>query len=105
MSTVRVRSGNRGPSAPAEQVPGAREAKLSRYFLWWLVAAPFLGFALAGRVFDLGAEGDWELWKAALLGTVMMVPFAVGATFGFRSVLKGYRGGWVGLVANLVLAA
>ena len=33
-----------------------------------------------------------------------MAPFAVGAYFGLRSVLKGFRGGWVGLAANLVLA-
>jgi hypothetical protein len=53
----------------------------------------------------LGAEGDWELWKAVILGATLTAPFAVGAYFGFRSVLKGFRGGWVGLVANLVLAA
>jgi hypothetical protein len=70
----------------------------------WLPASPFVGFALAGRVLMLGAEGDWELWKAAILGTTLMAPFAVGAYFGLRSVLKGFRGGWVGLVVNLVLA-
>ena len=34
-----------------------------------------------------------------------MAPFAVGAYFGLRSVLKGYRRGWASLVANLVLVA
>jgi len=28
---------------------------------------------------------------------------AVGAYLGLRSVLKGFRGGWAGLAANLVL--
>jgi hypothetical protein len=68
-----------------------------------LPVAPFVGFTLAERVFDLGAEGDWELWKAALLGALLMAPFAVGVYLGLRSVLKGFRGGWVGLAANLVL--
>jgi hypothetical protein len=67
--------------------------------------APFVGFALAGRVFMLGDNGDWELWKAAVLGALMMAPFAVGTYFGLRSVLKGFRGGWGGLASNLVLAA
>ena len=43
--------------------------------------------------------------EGALLGTLPMTPFAVGAYFGLRSGLKGYRGGWVSLVANLVLVA
>jgi hypothetical protein len=34
-----------------------------------------------------------------------MTPLAVGACFGLRSDLKGYRGGWVSLVANLVVVA
>lgn len=88
-----------------EREPGDRESRLSRYFLWWLPVAPLVGFVLAGRVLDLGAEGDWEAWKAALLGTLLMAPFAVGAYLGLRSVLKGCRGGWVGLTANLVLGA
>jgi hypothetical protein len=105
MAAVRAPSVASPSSSPTEQVPGARESKLSRFFLWWLPVAPFVGFALAGRVFDLGAEGDWEVWKAALLGALLMAPFAAGAFFGLRSVLKGCRGGWVGLAANLVLGA
>lgn len=58
----------------------------------WLPAAPFVGFTLAETVFDLGGEGDWELWKAALLGALLMAPFAVGGHFGLRSVLKGLPG-------------
>jgi hypothetical protein len=104
MSAIRVRSGAASASPPTGLIPGARESKLSRYFLWWLPVAPFVGFTLAETVFDLGGEGDWELWKAALLGALLMAPFAVGAYFGLRSVLKGFRGGWVGLAANLVLA-
>jgi hypothetical protein len=53
----------------------------------------------------IGAEGDWEPWKAAILGATLMAPFAVGAYFGLRSVIKGFRGGWVGFLANLVLVA
>jgi hypothetical protein len=34
-----------------------------------------------------------------------MAPFAAGAYLGLRSVLKGCRGGWVGLTANVVLGA
>jgi|GEM_PF-5711384 hypothetical protein len=102
MSDVRVPPRTASPPHPAEQ-PGAREARLSRRFLWWVLAAPLVGFALAGRVLNL-TEGDWELWKAALLGALMMAPFAIGAYLGLRSVLKGCRGGWVGLVANLILA-
>jgi len=45
--------------------------RLSRRCLWWLAAVPLVGFALAGRVFHLGADGDWELWKAALLGGLL----------------------------------
>lgn len=103
MSAIRVRSGAASASPPTGQIPGARESKLSRYFLLWLPAAPFVGFTLAETVFDLGGEGDWELWKAALLGALLMAPFAVGAYFGLRSVLKGFRGGWVGLATNLIL--
>jgi hypothetical protein len=36
---------------------------------------------------------------------LLMAPFAVGAYFGLRSVLKGHRRGWASLVANLVLVA
>lgn len=102
MSDVRVKkSGAPVPSRPAEHIPGTRESTLSRRFLWWVLVAPFVGFALAGRVFNLGAEGQWDLWKAVVLGA----PFAVGAYFGLRSLLKGFPGGWVGLIANFVLAA
>ena len=90
---------------PGDRRPGAREARLSRYCLLWLLAAPFVGLVLAETVFDLGPAGRWELWRAALLGTLLMAPFAVGAYFGLRSVLKGFRGGWVSFVANLVLVA
>lgn len=103
MSAIRVRSDAASASSPTGPIPGARESKLSRYFLWWLPVAPFVGFTLAETVFDLGAEGDWELWQAALLGALLMAPFAVGAYFGLRSVLRGFRGGWVGLATNLVL--
>lgn len=104
MSDVRVGIPSPVPS-PRGRRPGYREWKLSGYYLLWALVAPFMGFALAGGVFNLGAEGEWEVWKAALLGTLMMAPFAVGAYFGLRSVLKGYRRGWVFLAANLVLAA
>ena len=104
MSAIRVPSGTASPSSPPGLIPGARDSKLSRYFLLWLPAAPLVGLTLAETVFDLGAEGDWELWKAALLGALLMAPFAVGAYYGLRSVLKRFRGGWVGLAANLVLA-
>ena len=111
MNVLRVPPDVRSPSAPSDKRPpsdwrpGAREARLSRYCLLWLLAAPFAGLVLAETVFDLGPTGRWELWKAALLGTLLMTPFAVGAYFGLRSVLKGYRGGWASLVANLVLVA
>ncbi|HJS27373.1 MAG TPA: hypothetical protein VJ913_09650 [Actinomycetota bacterium] len=105
MNTIRPRPAERRPHAHPEEIPGARESKLSRNCLWWIVAAPLVGFALAGRVLELGAEGDWEPWKAAVLGALLMTPFAVGAYFGLRSVLKGFRGGWMGLAANLALAA
>lgn len=105
MSSVRVPSGAASPPPSPEEVPGARESRLSRYCLWWLLAGPLVGFALAGRVFDLGAEGGWEFWKAAVLGALLMTPFAVGTYFGLLSVRKGFRGGWVGLLANLLLAA
>jgi hypothetical protein len=65
---IRVPSGAASGSSPTGLIPGARESKLSRYFLLWLPVAPFVGFTLAEAVFDLGADGDWELWKAALLG-------------------------------------
>jgi hypothetical protein len=96
------------PDTPSESSamdpPGTREARLSRRCLWWLPAAPFAGFALAGRVLDLGTEGAWVLWKAAVLGGLLMAPFALGVWFGYQSVRKGCRGGWVGLFANLGLA-
>jgi hypothetical protein len=103
MSSVRVPPRTLSPPQ-AKQKPGARESRLSRYCLLWLPAAPFAGFALAGRVLILGADGDWELWKTVILGVTLMAPFVAGACFGLRSVLKGFRGGWVGLVVNLVLA-
>jgi hypothetical protein len=101
-----VRSGLDVPGrSPRVEPAGARDSRLSRYFLLWILAAPLVGFALAGRVFRLGADGRWELWKAALLGILMMAPFVVGAYFGLRSVRRGFRGGWAGLAANTVLAA
>jgi hypothetical protein len=103
MSAIRARHRASAPSSI--EWPGARESRLSRLFLSWLVAAPFVGFALAGRVFNLGSEGDWESWKAAVLGMLLMAPFAIGAYFGARSVWKGFKGGWVGLIANLVVGA
>jgi hypothetical protein len=103
MSATRVPSATASSTSPTGVIPGARESKLSRCFLLWLPVAPFVGFTLAERVFDLGAEGDWELWEAALLGALLMAPFAVGVYLGLRSVLKGFQGGWVGLAANLVL--
>jgi hypothetical protein len=64
-----------------------------------------VGFVLAGdQAFDLGARGDWEVWKAAVIGGVLAIPFAVGAHFGLRAVLKRSASGWIGLVANTVLA-
>src|SRR5215207_298518 len=92
MSAIRVPSGTASPSSPIGFIPGARESKLSRYFLLWLPVAPFVGFTLAETVFDLGAEGDWEPWNAALLRALLMAPFAVGAYLGLRSILKGFRG-------------
>jgi hypothetical protein len=74
MSAIRVKSGAASVSSPTGLKSGARESKLSRYFLLWLPVAPFVGFILAETVFDLGAEGDWELWKAALLGALLMAP-------------------------------
>jgi hypothetical protein len=88
------------------RAPGDRDSRLSRYCLVWFLVAPFAGFALAGRVFRLGTDGeDWELWKAAALGGVLTVPYAIGAFLGLRAVLKGCRGGWLGLAANTVLGA
>ena len=55
MSAIRVRSGAASASPPTGRIPGAHESKLSRYFLWWLLVAPFVGFTLAETVFDLGA--------------------------------------------------
>ena len=87
-----------------EPDPGSRDARRSLYFLAWIFVAPILGFALAGRVLDLGAQGDWEIWKATVLGLVLTAPFCVGAFFGLRAVRRGDRSGWVGLVINGILA-
>ena len=103
MDELKVR--HRGPAPSPTETPGARESRLSRYCLWWVLGAPLVGFALAGRVFNLGAEGDWEVWKAAVVGALLMAPFAVGTYLGARSVTKGFKGGWVGLIANLILGA
>lgn len=101
MNTTQVRSSAwRTPSRPQ---PGARESRIARYFLLWLLVAPILGFVLAGRVFDLGAQGDWEVWKAILVGGLLAIPFAIGAYFGVRSVSHGFSGGWVGLLGNVAL--
>ena len=87
-----------------EPDPGSRDARRSIYLAAWIFVAPVLGFALAGRVLDLGAQGDWEVWKATLLGIVLTLPFCVGAFFGLRAVRRGYRNGWIGLVINGILA-
>jgi hypothetical protein len=77
----------------------------SLFFLLWLIATPFVGFVLAGdQAFDLGARGDWEVWKAAVIGGVLAIPFVVGAYFGLRAALQQCSSGWVGFVANTVLA-
>ena len=103
MSSVRLRSRtDRTPGSA--RAPGDRDSRLSRYCLLWFLVAPFVGFALAARVFRLGIDGqEWELWKAAALGGVLAIPYAIGAFFGLRAVLNGFRGGWVGLAANTVL--
>lgn len=103
MSDTRLRHGV--TARPPVETPGARESRLSRLCLLWVAVAPFVGFALAGRVFNLGSAGDWEPWKAVVLGISLMTPFAIGAYLGARSVWKGFTGGWVGLIANLVLGA
>jgi hypothetical protein len=101
MSAIRIGSAPARASTPR---PGSRESRVSLYFLLWLIAAPFVGFVLSGdQVFDLGARGDWQAWKAAVVGGLLMIPSAVGAYFGLRAILKGFRAGWVGFVANLVL--
>ena len=104
MSDLHVPTRPGGWPRAAEPGPGAREARLSLYFLVWVLAAPFVGFGLAETVFDLGAEGGWEAWKAAVIGLLMMAPFAVGAYFGLRAVLKRCVRGWVGLLGNVTLA-
>lgn len=102
MSAVRVGS---EPSRAGTPRPGTHESSLSLFFLLWLIGAPFMGFVLAGdQAFDLGARGDWEVWKAAVIGGMLAIPFAVGAYFGLRAVLKRCASGWIGLVANTVLA-
>jgi hypothetical protein len=106
MSCVRLRSNVAGRAPGPTGTPGHRESRRSRYCLLWFFAAPFVGFVLAGRVFGLGVDGeDWELWKAASLGAVLAVPYAIGVVLGLRAVLNGFRGGWVGLIANGVLAS
>jgi hypothetical protein len=93
------------PTSSGAPRPGAREARLSLYFLLWLVAAPVVGFLLAGdRMFDLGASGEWDLWKAVIIGGLLGIPFVIGAAFGLRAVLKRFALGWVGLLANTALA-
>jgi hypothetical protein len=84
---------------------GRRDATSSLYLLSWIVVGPLVGFALAGRVFDLGATGDWEVWKAAMIGILLAAPFAYGAYLGVRAIGEGCRRGWVGAVANGVLTA
>jgi hypothetical protein len=104
VSGARVLAGRPSPPTPDGHKPGSRESRRSRYCLLWVLVAPLIGFVLAESVFNLGPEGEWELWKAAALGALLMTPFALGAYLGARAVRKGCRGGWVGLVANLVLA-
>lgn len=53
-----VRSGICVPGrSPRVELAGARDSRLSRYFFLWTLAGPLVGFALAGRVFHLGADG------------------------------------------------
>lgn len=102
MSALRIGSG--APARVSTRQPGSRESRVSLYLLLWLIAAPFVGFVLAGdQVFDVGARGDWEVWKAAVIGGLLVIPFAVGAYFGLRAILKRFSAGWIGFVANLVL--
>ena len=62
--------------------PEIRESRLSLLFLLRPIAAPFVGFALAGdQAFYLGAHGDWEVSKAAVRGVFAT---AVGVYFGPR---------------------
>ena len=57
MSAIRVPSGTASPSFATGLIPGARESKLSRYFLLWLPVAPFVGFTLAEAVSTSGPRG------------------------------------------------
>jgi hypothetical protein len=105
ISNPRVDSPKRASRVADHPVPGAWDATLSLYFLSWISAAPVVGFVLAETIFDLGAAGNWELWKAAAIGALLMIPFAVGAFFGLRAVAKGCLRGWIGMVGNVILGA
>ena len=91
-----VRSGIDVPGRSARvELAGARDSRLSRYILLWTLAAPLVGFALAGRVFRLGADGRWELWKAAILGVLMWFPsWWVPISVCDRSEGASAGGGW-----------
>jgi len=84
---------------------GDRDARASFVCLLWVLVAPLFGVLLAEGVFQLGETDDWELWKAAVLGLVLMMPFAVGAYLGVRGARRGHRKAWIGAVGNLLLAA
>jgi hypothetical protein len=53
---------------PAKLATGARASRLSRRCLVVVGGGAARGLRTAGRVFHLGADGDWELCKAALAG-------------------------------------
>jgi hypothetical protein len=54
-------------------------------------------------VFDLGARGDGRSGRPPSSAACLAIPFAIGVYFGLRAA-KRYASGWVGLIANSVLA-
>ena len=96
MSAIRVRSGAASASPPTGPIPGARESRLSRYFLWWLPVAPFVGCP-GGNGLRPRGRGGLKTSEAALLGALLMAPFAVGVYLGLRSRPEGLPGRLGGL--------
>jgi hypothetical protein len=104
MNDIHVGHGRVAPGRHTA-APGSRDARLSRWLVAWIALAPLVGFALAEGPLNLGAGGEWELWKAATIGILVAIPFGFGAFFGIRAVRQGRREGWLGAIANVALAA
>jgi hypothetical protein len=80
---------------------GREALRRSIRLLWWVPAAPFVGFVVA----EFLVSENWPLWQIAPLAAMLATPFARGAAYGVRALRRGHRVAWVPTLVHLGFAA